>query len=54
LQRFHAFNLHDKNTDINFNYHFEPNKGWLEVFLNSKKGINLIVQKKFNYKKIKL
>jgi hypothetical protein len=36
LQRFHVFNLHDKNTDINFNYHFEPNKGWLEIFLNSK------------------
>jgi len=37
IQRLNVFNLHDRdNTDINFDYHFEPNKGWMEIFLNSK------------------
>ena len=37
LQRLHVFNLHNRNnSDINFDYHFEPNKGWMEVFLNSR------------------
>lgn len=37
LQRLNIFNLHNKNnSDINFDYHFEANKGWMEIFLNSR------------------